>query len=209
MPSLTCGGRTPFRASSWFRSLRKRGWRGCGATPVATEFETDPLPCCLVPHIDLTSDSPPGANLSLSWPDPGPIPVLFQPCPDPPLDAVFEKSGRDARAPGSPKAMLQSDNAGCYSRLVMKASQKLVLAGLVTIAAAAIVGLILTGSPPGPETPSKGQRTPLADQGPVVDEKILDAAQKLAALAATREEQQQARDAVRLADHEVDLAFTG
>ena len=121
---------------------------------------------------------------------------------------MLRKGGRDARAPGSPKAMLQSDNAGCYSRRVMKASQKLVLVGLVTIAVAAIVGLILTGSPPGPETPSKGRHGPLADQGPVVDEQILNAAQKLALLAATREEQEQARDAVRLADHEVDLAFT-
>ena len=89
----------------------------------------------------------------------------------------------------------------------MKASQKLVLAGLVTIAAATIVGLILTGSPPGPAAPSKGQRAPVADQGPVIDEQILEGAQKLAVLAATREEQEQARDAVRLADHEVDLAF--
>jgi len=89
----------------------------------------------------------------------------------------------------------------------MKASQKAALAGLVTIAAAAIVGLILTGSPPGPTAPSKGQRAPAADQGPVIDEQILEGAQKLAVLAATREEQEQARDAVRLADHEVDLAF--
>src|SRR5713101_5227133 len=89
----------------------------------------------------------------------------------------------------------------------MKTSQKLIPIGLLTLAGAAIVGLILTGGLPTTDVQTKDRDASSADQEPVVDQQTLQTARKLAALAATPEEQQLARDAVRVADHGMDLGF--
>jgi small-conductance mechanosensitive channel len=88
----------------------------------------------------------------------------------------------------------------------MKASQKLILVGLVILAGAVVAGLVLTGSRPSTGVQTNGQRAPVA-QEPVVDEQGLVTARRLAGLAATPEEQKLAQDAMRVADRELDLAF--
>src|SRR5439155_16386873 len=91
----------------------------------------------------------------------------------------------------------------------MRASQKLIPIGLLTLATAALVGLFLTGRSSNTEVTVQGGRAPAAAQEPLVDQQTLGTAQKLAVLAATSEEVQLARDAARVADHEVDLDFAG
>jgi len=91
----------------------------------------------------------------------------------------------------------------------MRASQKLIPIGLLTLATAALVGLFLTGRSSNTEVTVQGGRVPAAAQEPLVDQQTLGTAQKLAVLAATSEEVQLARDAARVADHEVDLDFAG
>src|SRR5205809_7664590 len=88
----------------------------------------------------------------------------------------------------------------------MKASEKLILAGLVILVGAAIASLILTRSSPDSEA-GGGRRTPSADRQPGIDKGTFETAQKLSGLAVTAEEEQLAREALRVADHEADLAF--
>src|SRR6266536_2966653 len=91
--------------------------------------------------------------------------------------------------------------------MVMKASEKLILAGLVILVGAAIAGLILTRSSPDSEAAGGGRRAPSADRAPAIDKRTFETAQKLSGLAVTAEEQQLAHEALRVADHEADLAF--
>ncbi len=78
-----------------------------------------------------------------------------------------------------------------------------VLSALILLAAA---GLYLTGSPEG-ETARKGPGGRSAPQVPLVDSRPLDTARSLMKLADTPQEADLARDALRLGDHAVDLAF--
>ena len=87
----------------------------------------------------------------------------------------------------------------------MKHRQWLILGLLLTLVALAAVGLILTGRPDSQTSSSK--RSAQAEQGALVDQKPLQTARKLAGLATTAEEQSFSQDSLRLADHEVDLAF--
>src|ERR1700730_14289012 len=74
--------------------------------------------------------------------------------------------------------------------------------GLLSLLLLAILVLVLTNSPSGEpsEDLQQVQRSP-------VDQQPLEKARELHALAVTAEEQQLAQNAVRIADHAVDLAF--
>ena len=88
---------------------------------------------------------------------------------------------------------------------------------LVVLLALAIVGLVLTrdlGQPSGNvEGTRKAQGgkvvTANAASRPLVDQSPLQTARRLAALAATPEEKNLSHQALKLADHELDLAFYG
>ncbi len=89
----------------------------------------------------------------------------------------------------------------------MKSRQWVVSLSLAILALVVIVGMTLTYEPPqAPEDPRpvKGQIKPT----PVVDETPLKSAQVLAAIASTALEQELDHEAQKVADHEVDLAFS-
>ena len=89
----------------------------------------------------------------------------------------------------------------------MKASQKITAILLVLLLCATLYGLIHTTEPPT-VLPSEGKGRPVAAaQGPLVDQSPLRTAQKLVQLADKPEEQALSREAIRLADHELDLAY--
>src|SRR5690348_4622738 len=79
-----------------------------------------------------------------------------------------------------------------------------VLSALILLAAA---GLYLTGTPAGETVAGKGRRARSAPVVPLVDSRPLDTARSLMKLADTPQEADLARDAMRLGDHAVDLAF--
>jgi small-conductance mechanosensitive channel len=84
---------------------------------------------------------------------------------------------------------------------VMKTRQWLVVFGLVALVILAVVGLFLTRDSASPAAQRRPRRAPLVDERPV------QTARSMSALASTREEQRFAQQALRLADHAVDLAF--
>ncbi|HEV2175781.1 MAG TPA: mechanosensitive ion channel family protein [Terriglobia bacterium] len=97
----------------------------------------------------------------------------------------------------------------------MKASRSLWLLVLLALAAATIVGLVFTGRGPNTATAphaasggSKGQPATAGAADIEINQQHLATARRLAALAATPEEQRLAADAVRAADAELDLAFS-
>jgi small-conductance mechanosensitive channel len=83
----------------------------------------------------------------------------------------------------------------------MKTRQWLVILGLFALIAAAIAGLVLTRDTGMPGARTRSRRAALVDEG------IVQTARNTANLAWSREEQRYARQALRLADHAVDLAF--
>lgn len=89
-----------------------------------------------------------------------------------------------------------------------KARQWISVLTLLLLVIAVVAGLWMTQSTPLSPSPHSarkaGQKT-----APVVDQKPLETARKLAGLASTPEEQEFARQALRLADYGVDLAFAG
>jgi small-conductance mechanosensitive channel len=84
---------------------------------------------------------------------------------------------------------------------VMKTRQGIVLLALLALVMVAIAGLVLTRDSSSPVGQTPPRRTPL------VDEQSVQTARSMATLASTREEQRFAQQALRLADHAVDLAF--
>ncbi|PYX89082.1 MAG: hypothetical protein DMG68_06240 [Acidobacteria bacterium] len=82
-----------------------------------------------------------------------------------------------------------------------KTRRWMVATGSVVLMAVAIVGLVLTRESSAPATPTKPRWAPLVDEQPV------QSARRMAALASGPEEQRFALQALRLADHAVDLAF--
>ena len=86
-------------------------------------------------------------------------------------------------------------------KLVMTTGQRIVVLGLFALIALAITALVLTRESAVPVSRTRARRAPLVDEGPV------QTARSMAALASTREEQRFAQQALRLADHAVDLAF--
>ncbi len=88
----------------------------------------------------------------------------------------------------------------------MKTPQKTAAFLLLLVLVAAVYGLIRTAEPLK-KPPSLGKGNNHAAQAPLVDQSPLKTAQQLAHLATSPEEQPLAQEALRLADHEVDLAF--
>ena len=84
----------------------------------------------------------------------------------------------------------------------MKAHQWIVTLGLLTLVLAAAVGLILTRQSAQLSSAASHTRRP-----PIVDEQPLLTARAMAALASDWDEQRYSRQALKLADHSVDLAF--
>jgi len=85
----------------------------------------------------------------------------------------------------------------------MKLREWMNVAVLAALVAAAGLGYVATRDPAMRAKPTAGVQTALVDQSP------LRTARQMAAWAVTAEEQQFAREAARVADHEVDLAFAG
>jgi small-conductance mechanosensitive channel len=85
----------------------------------------------------------------------------------------------------------------------MKAHQWIVTLGLLTLVLAAAVGLILTR-----QSAQSGSIAARTRRPPVVDEQPLTTARAMAALASDWEEQRYARQALKLADHTIDVAFS-
>jgi small-conductance mechanosensitive channel len=90
----------------------------------------------------------------------------------------------------------------------MKPIQKILAVVLVVLLAAAVFGLLRTGQPGG-TPPAAGAANGAAAnaQAPLVDQSPLMTAQGLAKMPALAEEQPFAQEALRLADHEMDLAY--
>ena len=82
--------------------------------------------------------------------------------------------------------------------------RQIALYSLAGLAVLTIVGLELTNRPAGTNLPPPGN---LADQSIVVDEEPLTTARGLSNLPSTSDEEQLSAQTVRIADHEVDLAF--
>ena len=90
--------------------------------------------------------------------------------------------------------------AACRMKWVMTTRQRIVVFGLLALVLVAISALVLTR-----DTTSSSRVRPR--RPPLVDEQPAQTARNMAALASSREEQRFARQALRLADHAVDLAF--
>ena len=91
---------------------------------------------------------------------------------------------------------------------VTKARQWTITLTLLVLVIAVIAGLWVTDSSPTKPVLRSSRQAP-QNTVPVVDQKPLQTARKLAAMASTPEDQEFARQALRLADYEVDLAFAG
>jgi small-conductance mechanosensitive channel len=89
----------------------------------------------------------------------------------------------------------------------MKASQKTVLAVLFLLVAAALAGVVLTRDTEAPAFLQEKPKASASAAMPFVDEQPLRTARALAPLAMSPEEQPIAKEAQRIADHAVDLAF--
>jgi small-conductance mechanosensitive channel len=102
-----------------------------------------------------------------------------------------------------------------YGEPFMKVGQWLTAIVLLLLVAAAIVGIIETRPLPPPAvdetatTPEKKilGRKQAIEARPLVDQRPLDTARRMAATAGTPEEQALAREAEKTGDHEVDLSF--
>ena len=85
----------------------------------------------------------------------------------------------------------------------MRAHQSIVTLGLLALVLAAAVGLILTRQSARSSSAVSPGRKP-----PIVDEQPLKTARAVAALASDWDEQRFSRQALKLADHSVDVAFS-
>ena len=83
----------------------------------------------------------------------------------------------------------------------MTTRQRIIVLVLFALIVLAVTTLILTHDSSTPASLIKARR------GPIVDERPVQTARSMAALASTRDEQRLAQQALRLADHSVDLAF--
>jgi small-conductance mechanosensitive channel len=87
-----------------------------------------------------------------------------------------------------------------------KVRQWIVVMGLLLLVVATIIGMIWSARPTG-TSPTGQAAKPSSATIPTVDQKPLETARRLATLAGTAEEQDFGHNALKLADHEVDLAF--
>jgi small-conductance mechanosensitive channel len=85
---------------------------------------------------------------------------------------------------------------------ILRTRQQMVLFGLLVLVIAGITGLVLTRESNSSTAKTDPRRVPIVDEQPV------QTARNMAKLAGNRDEQRFAQQALRLADHEVDLAFS-
>jgi small-conductance mechanosensitive channel len=90
---------------------------------------------------------------------------------------------------------------------MMKAREWIGVIALLALVVATIAGLVLTSNPGAVPVVAKNSHAAIVPAAPLVDQKPLQTARALAPLAATSEAQNYAREALKLADYEVDLAF--
>jgi len=88
-----------------------------------------------------------------------------------------------------------------------KLRQWIVIVGLLLLVIATIIGLFWTAVPVAPVAKTQSARSSAFPSTPLVDQKPLQTARKLAAVAVTPEEHDLAHEVLKLSDHEVDLAF--
>ncbi len=88
----------------------------------------------------------------------------------------------------------------------MRPAQKIAAVILVALLGATAYGLLRTGQPAPLSSDGNGNHA-AGTKAPLVDQSSLRTAQKLAELADKPEEQALSKEAIRLADHELDLAF--
>jgi small-conductance mechanosensitive channel len=93
------------------------------------------------------------------------------------------------------------------SKRRMKTKQKIAAIALVALLGAVAYGLFLTGQPASAPAMNAKAASGGAAQAPIVDQTPLLTAQRLAQMPASAEEQPLAVEALRLGDHEMDLAF--
>jgi len=93
--------------------------------------------------------------------------------------------------------------AAKLTHMWMKAHQWIVTLGLLALVLAAAVGLILTRQSAQSNSAGSSGRRP-----PIVDEQPLKTARAMAPLASDWDEQRFSRQALKLADHAVDVAFS-
>ncbi len=89
----------------------------------------------------------------------------------------------------------------------MKTKQKIAAIVLLALLGAVAYGLFRTGQPASAPTTNTGAAYGGAAQGPIVDQTPLLTAQRLAQMPTTAEELPFAQEALRLGDHDMDLAF--
>jgi small-conductance mechanosensitive channel len=89
----------------------------------------------------------------------------------------------------------------------MRTTQKIASVVLMVVLAATIYGVVRTGQDDGAAL--RKSKIVGAAEGPLVDQTELQTAQKLAQLADKPEEQALSKEAIRLVDHQLDLAFDG
>ncbi len=94
----------------------------------------------------------------------------------------------------------------------MKVRHWIIAIVLILLVAAAILGMVWTRELPvanedTPATPTKKLGGRKATQRPLVDQRPLQTAKRMASIAGTPEEQALAHEAEKVGDHEVDLAF--
>ena len=89
----------------------------------------------------------------------------------------------------------------------MKTTQKIAAIVLVLLLGAVAYGLFRTGQPAGARATSTKPASGTAAQAPMVDQTPLLTAQRLVQMPTSAEEKPFAEEALRLADHEMDLAF--
>jgi small-conductance mechanosensitive channel len=89
---------------------------------------------------------------------------------------------------------------------MMKLRHWITVVALLALVVATVVGMVLTE---GAQTllPVRASKTAASQPAVLVDQRPLQTARKLAALASTTEERDFANEALRVADYEVDLAF--
>jgi small-conductance mechanosensitive channel len=90
---------------------------------------------------------------------------------------------------------------------MMKPRQWVIVVALLLLVVVAIAGLVITNDAVRMAAPGGGSSATPSERTTLVDERPLQTARKLSALAATPEEQRLSNEALRLADHEVDLEF--
>src|SRR5260370_19001100 len=89
----------------------------------------------------------------------------------------------------------------------MKTTQKIAAIVLVALLGAVAYGLLRTGQPANAPAVNTKAGYGGAAQAPIVDQTALVTAQRLAQVPTSTEEQPLAREALRLGDHQMDLAF--